>query len=97
MLEPSPDALLFAALVAARPPPEPQESSDRTAELVLRLAASARHLSALLREASAGLAEGGISRLPDLLAQAELVSLEQAACARGLLEAFAHPEGRRAA
>lgn len=96
MPAPSPDAVLFAALVAARPPPPP-EPPDRVAELVLRLADSVRHLSALLREASAGLAEGGIARLPDLLAQAELASSEQAACARGLLEALARPETRRAA
>lgn len=96
MPEPSPDAALFAALVAARPPP-PQAPPDRMAELVLRLADSIRHVSALLREASAELAEGSIARLPDLVAQAEAASLEQAACARGLLDALAEPDARRAA
>jgi len=95
MPELSPDAALFAALVAARPRAEPPP--DGMAELVLQLAASIRHVGALLRHASDALAEGGIARLPDLLAQAEDASREQAACARGLLDALARAEGRRAA
>lgn len=101
MPEPSPDALLFDALVASRPAAssEPSErvAEERVAVLVLRLADSVRHLSSLLRDASVLVAGGNASRLPDLLAQAEIASLEQAACARGLLEALARPEGRRAA
>jgi hypothetical protein len=97
MPDASPDAVLFAALVAARPHPA-EPLPDGMAELVLRLADSIRHGSALLREAAAELAGGrGIAGLPDLLAQAEAASLEQAACARGLLEAFHRLEERRAA
>lgn len=93
----SPDAALFAALVASRPS---SAAAPRTemAELVLRLADSIRHGSALLREAAAELEAGhGIARLPDLLARAEAASLEQATCARGLIETLSRPEGRRAA
>ncbi|TCH99592.1 hypothetical protein EJV46_02655 [Roseococcus sp. SYP-B2431] len=97
MPDASPDAALFAALLASRPSPA-TPPPDGTAELVLRLADSIRHGSALLREAAAELAGGrGIARLPDLLAQAELASLEQAACARGLLEVLPRPGERRAA
>jgi hypothetical protein len=91
MPDASPDAALFAALVAARPRPA-EVPQDGLAELILRLADSIRHGSALLREAAAG-----IARLPDLLAQAEAASREQAACARGLLDALPRLGERRAA
>ncbi len=93
----SPDAVIFAALVEARPrlaeaPP------DGMVELILQLAASIRHGSALLREATTELAEGwDIARLPGLLAQAEIASLEQANCARRLLEALPRTAERRSA
>lgn len=100
----SPDAALFAALVAARPSPREESPPDelpieRQAVLVLRLADSVRHVGTLLREASALLAQGsaGAPRLSDLLAEAEAASLEQAACARGLLEVLSRSDSRRAA
>jgi hypothetical protein len=108
----SPDAALFAALVETRPrkaqPDAVTEAQpdaviaeaqpDDMAILVLRLADSIRHGSALLREAAAELSEGrGIARAAKLLAQAEAASLEQAACARGLLDALSHAGERRAA
>ena len=68
------------------------------AEPILRLADSFRHGSALLRETATEWAEGrGTARLSYLLADAEIASREQAACARGLLDLIARAELRQVA
>jgi len=83
---PSPDALLFEALIRATP----QEPRDELADLVLRLAGAVRQTTAALREASACLAEEqGGPRLPQLLARAEAASLEQADCTTALIRHLA--------
>ena len=79
---PSPDALLFEALIRAAP----QQPCDELADLVLRLAGAVRQTTVALREASACLAEEqGGPRLPQLLARAEAASLEQADCTTALI------------
>jgi len=88
-LSASPDATLFAALLASPASPPRGEMND-LADLVLRLAGAVRETNLALREASACLAaEGGGHRLPKLLARAEAAALEQAKCTSALIERLA--------
>lgn len=95
-MPPSPDATLFATLLAARGPAE-REAADGTA-LVLRLTDAVQEVTARLREASALLAEpraawtaAELARLARLLEAAERASREQTACTSELLRVLAGP------
>ncbi|MCU0888753.1 MAG: hypothetical protein MUF65_07090 [Rubritepida sp.] len=95
-MPPSPDAALFAALLAQRGPAEPA-GPDGTA-LVLRLTDAVQEVTARLREASALVAEpraawtpSDLSRLGRLLEAAERASREQSACTTDLLRTVALP------
>lgn len=97
-MPPSPDATLFAALLAAR---APEEATD-SASLVLRLAEAVQEVTAHLREASAALSApratwtaAEMARLARLLAAAERASRVQGACTEELLRLLA-AEGRPA-
>lgn len=85
----SPDAALFEALVNSRHNRQRDEAEELT-NLVLRLAGAVRQTTVALREASACLAEErGGPRLPELLARAEVASLEQADCTTALIRHLA--------
>ena len=85
----SSDAALFEALVNSRPNPQ-RDQAEELADLVLRLAGAVRQTTMALREASACLAEErGGPRLPELLARAEVASLEQADCTTALIRHLA--------
>lgn len=86
---PSPDALLFEALVKSRPSLSRREA-DELADLVLRLAGAVREMTVALREASACLAGArDHERLPDLLTRAEDACREQADCTTALIQHLA--------
>ena len=86
---PSPDALLFEALVNSRPS-LPRQDADELADLVLRLAGAVRETTVALREASACL-EGrqDPDRLPELLGRAEGACRQQADCTTALIQHLA--------
>lgn len=86
----SPDAAIFASLLVRGVPPAAPEP-DAT-ELVLRLTATVRHLTELLRAASAHLAReraewtaAELAELAELLAEAQHASESQVACTAALL------------
>lgn len=86
---PSPDALLFEALVNSRPS-LPRQDADELADLVLRLAGAVRETTVALREASACLAgHQGRDRLPELLDRAESACRQQAECTTALIQHLA--------
>ncbi|WPB83436.1 hypothetical protein [Sediminicoccus rosea] len=86
---PSPDALLFEALVNSRPS-LPREEADQLADLVLRLAGAVRETTVALREASACLArQQDAERLPELLTRAEGACRDQADCTTALIQHLA--------
>lgn len=88
-LPPSPDAVLFEALLNSRPSPARQEA-DELADLVLRLAGAVRETTVALREASSCLAgHQEPERLPELLSRAEGACREQADCTTALIQHLA--------
>jgi hypothetical protein len=84
----SPDAAIFASLLAQG---DAAREPDAT-ELVLRLTATVRHVTKLLRTASARLAQertewtaAELAELAELLSEAQRASESQVACTSALL------------
>jgi hypothetical protein len=86
------DAAIFARFVSQDPLPVPEpEPAPEPGVLALRLASSTREVTALLREASACIAQlrqgrrGAVERLAAVLAQAESAAASQAQSTRAFV------------